>query len=141
MGILTSPFFVFMFMSSPLWLSALAYLSRKNPTVSKICWSYTLLLSILNLILYLSESPMLYWAKLFPEVGIWIFICSVIATSILNRFKIEGLGKSGYAFVFVVFTFFIFAVTMLVPVLLKSILGALVNIYLEITSTFTELIH
>lgn len=82
MAFVTSPVFVFVMMTSWIWLIAAGIIYRNNYVVSKILFSYAFLFFALNFLVYLSSDAPTAWAVVFASPAL-VWIPASIASLVL----------------------------------------------------------
>lgn len=93
MDFVNSSVFVLIVISSPVWLSLLAYATRKDRLVTSILWSFASLASILDVILMMSgpAKQVAIWAELFSGIGLLWIPVSIASIIIAKKLVPEKL--------------------------------------------------
>lgn len=138
MAFYTSPIFVILFMSSPVWLALIAVIGHNHREFSHVIWGYFWLMLVLNLLLLVS--PHDFWAAFFPWKAFWLFACSIFSAFLCSAGSEQLKDTSEFVFYFVCITGVLYFIILGIPVVLKFLWGFFKVLWDLIVSAFHAIV-
>lgn len=127
MSFIVSPVFVFLFMTSPLWLGLLGHLTRTNRTASRIFWAYAILTLFLDFLVYVNSTQLVFWMSLFSGGGLLYFATTVIVAVLLTK-AYPNSSTPGFVWYFLFYSTALWLLFLSLPGFFNSIMDFLQSI-------------